>query len=103
MWLIRVMFLWVEYLPWSVACNIQNKVYTASILKKILSFPNDICVFDVIYVVYWIMVLVRISGFDNLVVLSSSRFYFGPDQIWIDYHSCQVLAQYYAIAITPWT
>ena len=44
MWLIRVMFLCVEFLRSSVACN-QNTVATASVYQKNLWF-----VFDLIYV-----------------------------------------------------
>jgi len=39
------MFLWVEFLRWSVACNIQNMIANASTYQEILSF-----VFDLIYV-----------------------------------------------------
>jgi len=38
MWLIRVMFLWGEFLRWSLDCNIQSTVATAS------SSPKDIVV-----------------------------------------------------------
>ena len=39
------MFLWVEFLRWSAACNIHNTVATASIYQKILWFVFDlICV-----------------------------------------------------------
>jgi len=38
MGLTRVMFLLAELLHWTVACNVQNTVATASIYQKILWF-----------------------------------------------------------------
>jgi len=49
MWLIRVIFLWVEFLCWSSAYNKHNSVAIASIYHKIFCF-----VFDLIFLVSWV-------------------------------------------------
>jgi len=51
MWLIRAIFLRVEFLRWSVACNIQNTVPTASIYQTILWF--DLCGLVVLVRILW--------------------------------------------------
>jgi len=70
MGLIRGMFLWVEFLRCSVACNTQNTVAIASIYSNILWF--------VFYLIH--SMLFRVSS-ENLMFLSISTFYFETDQI----------------------